>query len=81
MGGLALKFLWDKTIVGNPTVSAATYVSPLYDRKVKLDMPVQYIGTAGAAADIGKNAIWVLSIASTATVTWQNQHQVTFTDN
>ena len=54
LGGLALKFCGTRQSWGNPTVSAATYVSPLYDRKVKLDMPVQYIGTAGAAADIGK---------------------------
>lgn len=80
-GGARFTILWDKYWVGNNNIAATTYVTPVVRKVFKMNMPITYIGNAGTAGDISKNNIWFVSIASTATATWQYSASLVYTDN
>jgi len=81
VGGSRFAILSDKTDAITLQIAATASFAPVYNRGYKMNMPVTYIANGGTAADVGKNAIWLLAIASNATAGFGWAAQLTYVDN
>lgn len=82
-GGARFKVLADKTFTINPQITATNTYGPFYIANYKgaVAMPVVYTASTGAASDVSKNNVWLLSISSTASAYHYYSTAIEYVDN
>lgn len=80
-GGARFSILGDETRALNPGYSGAAQILNVAEKEFKMNMPVTYLASTGAASDVGTNNVWCFVLGNTGTATVRHNCQIQYTDN